>query len=512
MITNIQSHVKTRFKLAAGNEYFLNFLCNIFLQFSNAVSGLILPPFIIKVYGSDVNGLVSTLKQIVTYIGVVEAGVGIAAITALFKLLNDRDIQSQNRLLSSVAFFYRKIAFFYLLILISVICFFELIKSPHQSASALLLVMGGANVIDFYFIAKYKVLLIADKRNSIVSLIQSITVIVSLVISFFLIQENFDIQYVFVSVILSSVVRYILVLFYTKKNYPENVFGQSDSWPITQRWSVLIHQVSALIVFNTPIVLVAIFCGFRDASIYSIYSFIFSSISMLLSTLSNGLYAFLGRDIVMEEKAVFSEKFRRFEVLYYFSTFMSYVVCYLTITSFIKVYTKNSDIEYFDYYLSILFVVVGVLDNLRVPGGVLINASGLFDDTKKRAIIEAFINIIASLFFVHQYGMHGVLLGAICSYLYRVVDINIYVSKTILKRNIFPLVLLLIGLSLSSFVCFGFVRFIVAYTIDDIISWFVFLLYNSMLVFVFFALAYVVFGKAYINSDNRALTGDGGGK
>jgi tetrahydromethanopterin S-methyltransferase subunit G len=72
-----------------------------------------------------------------------------------------------------------------------------------------------------------------------------------------------------------------------------------------------------------------------------------------------------------------------------------------------------------------------------------IEVAGLFKKTQFRSLLEAIINVAASVVFIiagkHFYGdiggIYGVLLGTIVALLYRTVDINLFANKYILKRS-----------------------------------------------------------------------------
>ena len=72
-------------------QAFLNTLMSFLLQLILAVSGIFLPRFFIEAYGSPVNGLVTSIGQFITYMSLVEAGVGTAGTVALYKPLADGD-------------------------------------------------------------------------------------------------------------------------------------------------------------------------------------------------------------------------------------------------------------------------------------------------------------------------------------------------------------------------------------------------------------------------------------
>ena len=84
------------------------------IQIIIVISGLILPPLIISEYGSEVNGLVNTIKQLVTYFSVVSLGLGITSQVALYKPLSDDDWSKINSVLSTTHYFFiRHINSFY---------------------------------------------------------------------------------------------------------------------------------------------------------------------------------------------------------------------------------------------------------------------------------------------------------------------------------------------------------------------------------------------------------------
>ena len=65
-------------------KIFRNVGANILLQVALTVSGLIIPRYILAFYGSEMNGLVSSISQFITYAALIEMGIGDATIIALY--------------------------------------------------------------------------------------------------------------------------------------------------------------------------------------------------------------------------------------------------------------------------------------------------------------------------------------------------------------------------------------------------------------------------------------------
>ena len=70
------------------------------------VFGLIIPRLYLVNFGSDVNGLDSTIKNIFAYLALLEAGVGLSAQYALYKPVANGDTDSINAILSAARRFY----------------------------------------------------------------------------------------------------------------------------------------------------------------------------------------------------------------------------------------------------------------------------------------------------------------------------------------------------------------------------------------------------------------------
>ncbi|MDD4776404.1 MAG: hypothetical protein PHG75_07825, partial [Syntrophomonas sp.] len=85
-----------------------NLVANLVLQLVTAVCGFILPALFIGHYGSEVNGMIGSLKQFIAYLSLVEGGVGAASVVALYSPLARQDGAAINGILSATRVFYRK--------------------------------------------------------------------------------------------------------------------------------------------------------------------------------------------------------------------------------------------------------------------------------------------------------------------------------------------------------------------------------------------------------------------
>src|SRR5699024_5583613 len=85
------------------------------------ISGIILPRLILVQYGSEVNGLVSSIAQFLSVITFLDLGVGSVVQSALYRPLAKNDTQQISEVLKSARNYFRKIAYvliFYVILLV----------------------------------------------------------------------------------------------------------------------------------------------------------------------------------------------------------------------------------------------------------------------------------------------------------------------------------------------------------------------------------------------------------
>lgn len=419
---------------------------NLVLQLITAVCGFVLPPLIVETFGSSVNGMVSSITQFIAYLNLVEAGIGGAAIAALYLPLCENDHNALNGILSATKKFYNKsgILFSFLILCLAVLYpMFIGTQVDKLSAFLMVLILGISGTAEFFLIGKYRVLLTADKKVYVISIIQSFSVIANTIVAVIAIKLGAGILFVKFLSGLVYLSRYFVLLFYVQKKYKWlDLNVEPNIEAVSQSKNVLVHQFSGLIVFNSPIIILTIFCSLKDVSVYSVYAMVFNAVSMLLNAFSNGMQSFFGESLVKDDIEKSRKFFIRYKIFFTVAECWFYSMTYMLIMPFMSIYTKNmSDANYMQPVLGVLFVIVGFLNNFRWPEVQLINAAGHFKKTQNRAIIELCINLFFSILCTLLFGFVGVLIGALASYFYRCTDMIIYCSRKILKYNTFKLII-----------------------------------------------------------------------
>lgn len=410
-------------------------------QLVSILFGLLVPRLILLNYGSEANGLTASISQIFAYVALLEAGVGGATLQALYKPVGQGDQKSISEILTATHFYYKRTGYLYIgAVIILSIVYPLIIKNSlgYWTVFGVILFNGLGGAINYLFQGKYYILLQAEGKNYIKTNLTTIVYIGANIAKIVLCFLGFGIVTLQVSYFVLTLLQMGYVLFYVKKHYKWlNLKAKADYEAISQKNSVMLHQISSLIFGNTDSIILTIFDGLKVVSVYSLIGSLITYINTAISNISNGIVFNLGQSFLNNRKK-FDELYESFEVIYYTIITFCLIMIYIFLNPFLSIYTRGiNDISYVDKYLPVLFVISNWLSWIRVPSIFVINnCAGHFRETQWRSVVESLINIIISLIAVVKLGIYGVLIGTIIALLYRTNDMIIYSSKKILKRSL----------------------------------------------------------------------------
>lgn len=401
--------------------------------------GLLLPRLYVVTFGSEVNGLLNSVNQYIIYLGLFEAGVGAVTLQALYKPISNNDNESVNGILSATHKYYKKTGFWYLITLIAFSFAYPLLfvsELNYYFIVGVVFLSGISNVVLYYFQGKYKILLQAEGKNYIITNLSTVTHVLVGLLKIVLIYFGLGIVEVLVASFILNALQSVYICLYIKKNYKWiNVKATPDYKSISQKNSMLVHQVSGLIFQNTDVIFLTMVCGLKVVSVYSMYKLIITHIESLLSIIMNSVSFAFGQ-IYQKDKEKYVRIIDAFESFYSAICFAFFAVTLHLITPFMKLYTSGvSDINYVDEVLAFLFVAIALLTVMRTPMLNTINYAGHFKSTLAQTIIETAINLVVSIVLVFQIGIYGVLIGTVVALLYRTNDIIIYANTKLLDRK-----------------------------------------------------------------------------
>lgn len=407
-----------------------------------ACLGVLIPRLFIISYGSEINGLISSIKQIFVYFSLLEAGVGMTTRQALYGAFSENNNKSVSQILSATNYFYKRtgIYYFFLVIILAVVyplCVNSTI--PTYLIVCIILLQGEAGVAKYLVSGKLQLMLNADGRNYVVSNIATIFTILSNVARVALLYLGFGVLWVQCVFCVIDVFQVIVIVIYTKRNYGWlDLKEKPNIAALSQKNAVIWQQVSGLVFNNTDIVILTVFCNLKVVSVYSMYLTFYAMIANIIGYFSSS-FSFAFGQIFHENRDRFCKIQNVYENIYLSLCFVLYTVTYIFILPFMKLYTAGvTDINYVQNLLPAIFLVCQLLDTGRATSSAIINFGQHFEQTKWRCIFEAIINIVVSLVAVNKFGIYGVLFGTLAALLYRTNDMILYANKKVLGRSALP--------------------------------------------------------------------------
>ena len=403
------------------------------------VLGMLIPKLLIESFGSDVNGLLSTVTQIYTYVALLEAGIGTAAVNALYRPLDKGDQDAVSNVVSAARRYFHEVTYLYFgaVVLFAVVYpFFVSADIDKMTIFWVVLIQGMSGCVSYYFCAVYNQLLEADAHRYVTENVELCGYVLTSAAKIFLISMGFDVIAVQIANFVLAVVKVVITYIYCKKRYPWVVYKKkADKNLLEQRGAFVIHEISTVIFSNTDIVILS-FYDLGLASVYGIYNQIFSALNTLINTMNSGLGFLLGQNHYKDHKK-FLLLYDTYDTVYTGMVFVIFTIAYILTLPFMSLYAENfKDENYLITYLPLLFTLINLMSGTRMIASRLINVTGNARKTQIRSIAEAAINIVASLILVWFFGIYGVLLGTIIALLYRMNDMLIFANRHILKRKV----------------------------------------------------------------------------
>lgn len=451
-------------------------------QLITIVIGLVLPRLVIVNYGSETNGLLNSVNQFIVYLSLFEAGLGTVTLQALYGPVANCDYKSINGILSATHYHYKRTGYLYLAMLIALSVLYPTAAQselPYFVVAGVVFFSGIGNVIMFFMQGKYRLLLQADGRNYIVTNLTTLTTVLNGVVKAILITCGYNVLHVVIASSCINLIQAAYIMGYVRKKYKWIDLKEPPKFEaISEKNYMLIHQISILILYNTDVLILTLFCDLKIVSVYSLYKLIVTQLENIISIVTGSVNFMFGQLFNVD-----LEKYKRSIDIYdsCLSTisFTLYTVAQSLFVPFMAIYTDGvNDINYQDGMLAFLFSINAILNTIRTPLLNTISFAGHFKNTTPQTVAEAIINLVVSLLCVKRFGIHGVLFGTLVSLIYRFVDIIIYANKKVLGRS--PVQSFLT--QFINFAVYAGLSIVFRAIIGQIDSWIAFALYGILFV------------------------------
>lgn len=417
----------------------LNILFTTLSQLATIASGLIVPRILLSTFGSEANGLVSSITQFLNYIALVEGGIGGVVLASLYGPLAKHDNEKLSRVLKASNKFFNQISIIFLIYTIVLGCVYPFLIQSSFSwfyILSLTIILAVSSFVQYCFSINYKLLLQADHNMYIVQLVQ-ITITVSNLIAVFVTVKLFpQLHIVKLASALLFVIQPIVYSRYVKKHYQISKDVEPDEQALSQRWSCFGQNLAYFIHCNTDVIVLSIFTDLNLVSVYAVYFLIVDHLQRFFKSFSHAFTPMLGKAISINE----TEKANKYLDFYEFVVFNVATVvfgcCMYLLPGFVMLYTHGvTDADYFRPVFSAIIIMAEYIYCVRDPYDAAIYAAGKFKETAVSAYIEAGINIVLSVTLVNWLGLEGIAIGTFTGMTFRMIYMIVYLSKNVVYRS-----------------------------------------------------------------------------
>lgn len=483
----------------------LNIVSNLILQMFTIISGFILPKLILENFGSDVNGLVSSITQFLSYISLLEGGVTSIIMTALYKPLVNKDTEKISSIMNTSKIFFRKISLIFIIYTLLLSIIYPIIFKTEFSfgyVMSLIWIISVGLLIQYMFSITMKTLLNSDKKIYIVSFVQIIIIILNIILSIIVIKIFPNIHLLKIISSLLFLLQPIIYSFFIKKYFIIDKNVEIDNSLLKNRWNGFAINFAAFIHFSTDVTILTIFTNLQTVSIYSVYSLVTNGLRQLVQAVTSAINPTIGQAYAKGNVIDLNEKLDLYEYITFIIVFFMFTLAGLLITPFVMIYTSNiTDANYYQPLFGILIVVSEALYLIKFPHLHLAYSANKYKEITPISYVEAISNIVISLILVQKLGIIGIVIGTICAMLIRLIYHVYYSTKIIPTRKqwkyyrklVIFMIVTLIGIYICKFVCPIKIEY-------NILSWITTAIVYSIIFAVIYVTTSIVFFKKQLLS------------
>ncbi len=411
----------------------------------NILIGFVAQRIFVQALGAEYLGINGLFNNVLSMLGIVELGLGSAIIYHIYKPIAEEDIEKIKSLMLFYKIGYRVIASLIAIIGLCVIPFLHYIVGEVSISENIIYIyiLFLVDIIASYLLTYKRSILYANQKNYIVNLVHiGYYVVMNFVQIAILLNSKNYILYLWTKVV-CRILENMVITVIANKMYP--YIKEKNSKPLdkqvqksifTKVKGLLYHKIGGVIVFGTDNIIISKFFGVITVGLYSNYQLILQALNTLFTQVFTSLTASVGNLLVEknEEKSYTIYKNMLFINSWIFTFGSCGLLCIME--PFIKIWVGSE----FILPSSVLLVLVinFYIQGMRRTSNTFKEAAGIVYVDRYVPLIEALVNIMASIILAKIFGLMGVCLGTIIStFIVFLYGYPIFVYKPIFKKSYF---------------------------------------------------------------------------
>lgn len=423
-----------------SKKVLINTFAGILNELVTIICGFIVPRLILSSFGSQYNGITSSVTQFLGCISLFKSSIAGVTKAALYKPLAEDNMDRISSILKATENFLRKVVMIYAAAVVVFAAVYPFMISTDFDwlfTFTLVLILGINTFVQFFFGLTYQYLLQADQKQGVLAVIHVVSTVANTCVAALLIRLGCTIHMVKLGSAMAFSLIPLLINLYVCKNYRINRKAKADNIAINQRWDAFGHAMATFVHNNTDIVVLTMFSTLLEISVYTVYALVCNGLKTLFKTLTNSIGAVLGNMLAKNEMDKLKQSIDLFEYICVLGGTSLFSVAGIMMIPFVSVYTRGiSDTNYIRPVFSFLIVLSTALFCFRIPYQTMVEVAGHYKQTKSASYIEAIGNIVISIAFVKWFGLIGVMVGTLFATLFRTVMYVLYLRNHIINRNL----------------------------------------------------------------------------
>lgn len=428
-----------------------NAITAVGLTLVNGLLGIVVTNFVTAHFGSDFNGLNSTVNQIVNILLILEGGFTVASNVALFAPLSRQDTATVNGILSATRQKFRKAGILFLIIGLAVAVVYGFVAQSHlpwEFIFTLVVMTVVPAAFNLYYATTYRVLLQTQQKEYIISLFTILTVGLGHVANIGMILMNGPMWMVRCNTMIFTLLNSLLIAGYVKKQTPFlNLAVKARPELIKGTGDIMAQKITGVIYQAAPMVFITIAIDTVTASIYGAYNMVFQMLKTLLHSVIDAPRHSLGQFITERDKKDVWPVFAQYQYIAFLAIFVALTTCCVLILPFIKLYSAGfTDANYYDAAIALMMVCIATVEMIHIPSGHLLNMAGLFRVSRNFQLISCIVLVISMIVGGMLWGVYGMLIAILlCAVLLAAMEMG-YVHTRFFKGKLLALLKLLLPL------------------------------------------------------------------
>lgn len=379
-------------------------------------------------------GLGTTFSSFLLFLTISEMGISTAITFKLYGPLKDRNYLKISTLVNIMRKAYKYIVIFIIIGGILLVPAIPLvIRDSHEIKDIYIIYFLYLFYTAFQYLFSYnKVLLIADQKQYITSLISFVCYVTYhlLQIIILILSGNY-ILFLFIQTIF-MLIENVWIKIIVNKSYKHINLRKLEKLSIEEKRdlkksiiSLGIKKVSGVTTVAIDNLVITVFISTIATGLYSNMSIIITSVNAILFLMFSSITASIGNFVVSKNQEESLKMFKNIQFLNFWLYSFSTIFIYFMINPLLEMwlgldYTMSNSI----IFISVInFFIVGI----KTPIDSYLSAYGLFWKQRYQPIITTLVNVILSIILIQLFGIVGTLISTTITYLFIYIPMELYI-------------------------------------------------------------------------------------